>query len=442
MRNKIERIYKILIALFVLAFSFSNTHIVLAMNAEIENSITSKVDTKNSIKIADLVENETEEVDVREIQEEVLATSSNVEEMELNSRIALIYDRASGRILYEKNGNKQTPMASTTKIMTAIVVLENANLKDTVTITSKAAGTGGSRLGLKKNDKITVNDLLYGLMLRSGNDAAVALAIHVGGSIEGFAQMMNDKAKEMELTNSHFVVPHGLDNEGHYTTAYELAKMADYALNIAKFKEIVSTKSTTIYINGYAKAINNTNQLLGSISGVYGVKTGFTNGAGRCLVSSCKRDDLDIITVIIGADTTKMRTADTIKLIQYAYENFEIINIKEIVDRKLEQWLDVNQGRIYVNKGIKNNVELLLDELDFKTMAVKKTDVDKVEIEVNSIFYLEAPVSKNQVIGNAKVTLNGEVIDILQMCAKEEIRKKKMQDYLVEFMLLIKSITG
>ena len=442
MRNKIERIYKILIALFVSAFSFSNTHIVLAMNAEIENSITSKVDTKNSIKIADLVENETEEVDVREIQEEVLATSSNVEEMELNSRIALIYDRASGRILYEKNGNKQTPMASTTKIMTAIVVLENANLKDTVTITSKAAGTGGSRLGLKKNDKITVNDLLYGLMLRSGNDAAVALAIHIGGSIEGFAQMMNDKAKEMGLTNSHFVVPHGLDNEGHYTTAYELAKMADYALNIAKFKEIVSTKSTTIYINGYAKAINNTNQLLGSISGVYGVKTGFTNGAGRCLVSSCKRDDLDIITVIIGADTTKMRTADTIKLIQYAYENFEIINIKEIVDRKLEQWLDVNQGRIYVNKGIKNNVELLLDELDFETMAVKKTDVDKVEIEVNSIFYLEAPVSKNQVIGNAKVTLNGEVIDILQMCAKEEIRKKEMQDYLVEFMLLIKSITG
>ena len=172
------------------------------------------------------------------------------------------------------------------------------------------------------------------------------------------------------------------------------------------------------------------------------MKTGFTNGAGRCLVSSCKRDDLDIITVIIGADTTKMRTADTIKLIQYAYENFEIINIKEIVDRKLEQWLDVNQGRIYVNKGIKNNVELLLDELDFETMAVKKTDVDKVEIEVNSIFYLEAPVSKNQVIGNAKVTLNGEVIDILQMCAKEEIRKKEMQDYLVEFMLLIKSITG
>ena len=272
--------------------------------------------------------------------------NSDAEELETNSRIALIYDRASGQILYEKNGKKQTPMASTTKIMTAIVVLENADLTETVTINAKAAGIGGSRLGLKKNDKITVNDLLYGLMLRSGNDAAVALAIHVGGSIEGFANMMNEKAKEMGLTNSHFVVPHGLDNEGHFTTAYELAKMADYALKIDKFREIVSTKLTTININGYPKAINNTNQLLGSISGVYGVKTGFTNGAGRCLVTACKRGELDIITVIIGADTTKIRTADTIKLIEYASKNYEVINIKEIVEEKFEQWLNINEGRI------------------------------------------------------------------------------------------------
>ena len=244
---------------------------------------------------------EDEEVNVNDIQREVIETSTNNKELILESRIALIFDRASGRILYEKNGNKQTPMASTTKIMTAIVVLENANLNDIVTIDSKAAGTGGSRLGLKKNDKITVNDLLYGLLLRSGNDAAVALAKYVGGSIDEFANMMNIKAKELGLSNSHFVVPHGLDNDEHYTTAYELAKMADYALKIEKFKEIVSTKVTTIYINGYARSINNTNQLLGSIAGVYGVKTGFTNGAGRCLVCSCKRGDLDIITVIIGA---------------------------------------------------------------------------------------------------------------------------------------------
>lgn len=365
---------------------------------------------------------------------EIVEEEAEEAEPQINSRIALIYDRASGKIMYEKNGNKQTPMASTTKIMTAIVVLENANLKDVVTIDSKAAGMGGSRLGLKKNDKITVNDLLYGLMLRSGNDAAVALANHVGGSIEGFAEMMNAKAKEMGLTNSHFVVPHGLDNEGHYTTAYELAKMADYALQIEKFKEIVSTYSTTITINGYPKAINNTNKLLGSVAGVYGVKTGFTNGAGRCLVAACERDNLDIITVIIGADTNNQRTEDSKELIEYAYKEFEVVGIKEILEMQWEQWKAINQGRIYVEKGVKNNVELLLEELPYENMAIAKTEVDKIEIEVNSIFYLEAPVQQNKIIGNVKVMVNGETVDVLDIMVKNEVRKREIKDYLLEFM--------
>ena len=418
-------INKLLIILVIFILFISNTIIVNG----VENIIGNNVSGSNEI-----LSEEDELVDLGEIQKEIIETSVEPDEISLDSRIALIYDRASGRILYEKNGNKQTPMASTTKIMTAIVVLENANLTDVVTINSKAAGTGGSRLGLKKNDKITVNDLLYGLMLRSGNDAAIALATHVGGSVEGFAEMMNNKAKELGLVNSHFIVPHGLDNDGHYTTAYELAKMADYALNIDKFKEIVSTRNTTIYINGYAKAINNTNQLLGSVSGVYGVKTGFTNGAGRCLVTACKRDDLDVITVIIGANTTKQRTSDTIKLIQYAYNNFEIVNIKEIINNKFEQWREINEGRIYVNKGIKNQLELYLEEMEFETMAVEKENVDKIDIEVNSIFYLEAPVAKHQIIGNLQVIVNNEKIDILNIYAIEEIRKKEMKDYLLEFL--------
>ena len=360
--------------------------------------------------------------------------SNKIDNPELNARIALIYDRASGRIIYEKNGNKQTPMASTTKILTSIVILENADLKETVTIGSKAAGTGGSRLGLKKNDKITVNDLLYGLMLRSGNDAAVALALHVGGSIEGFADMMNKKAEELGLTNSHFVVPHGLDNEGHYTTAYELAKMADYALNIPKFKEIVSSKSATIYINGYPKAINNTNNLLGSVSGVYGVKTGFTNGAGRCLVSSCKRGELDIITVIIGADTNNQRTADTKELIEYAFNNFSLLNIGEIIQNKFEQWKKINEGRIYVNKGIENGIKLYLEKPKKSVMAVRKDSIDKIDIEVNSLFYMEAPVTKDQVIGNLRVIINGEEIEVLEIRAIREVKKKEIEDYLQEFL--------
>ena len=360
--------------------------------------------------------------------------SNKINNPELNARIALIYDRASGRIIYEKNGNKQTPMASTTKILTAIVTLENADLKETVTIESKAAGIGGSRLGLKKNDKITVNDLLYGLMLRSGNDAAVALAIHVGGSIEGFADMMNKKAEELGLTNSHFVVPHGLDNEGHYTTAYELAKIADYALNIPKFKEIVSSKSATIYINGYPKAINNPNNLLGSVSGVYGVKTGFTNGAGRCLVSSCKRGELDIITVVIGANTNNQRTADTKELIEYAFNNFSLINIEEIIQDKFEQWKNINEGRIYVNKGIENGIKLYLEKPKKSVMAVRKDNIDKIDIEVNSLFYMEAPVAKDQVIGNLRVIINGEEIEVLEIRAIREVKKKEIEDYLQEFL--------
>lgn len=397
------------------------------------NIVVNATATGLSIEEVNIEEIDDEEVNVKQI-EETIQTSSSVEDIQIDSRIALIYDRASDRILYEKNGNKQTSMASTTKIMTAIVVLENANLKDVVTIDAKAAGTGGSRLEIKKNDKITVNDLLYGLMLRSGNDAAVALANYVGGSIEGFAEMMNNKAEEMGLKNSHFIVPHGLDNEGHYTTAYELAKMADYALKIDKFKEIVSTKSTTITINGYPRTITNTNQLLGSVSGVYGVKTGFTNGAGRCLVSACKREDLDIITVIIGADTSNQRTADTIKLIKYANEKFDMVNVQEIIERKFNLWRDINEGRIYVNKGVKNEVKLYFDEFPYKTMAVEKDKIDTIEIEINSLFYLESPVSEKQVIGNAKVMIDGEVLKVLDIYNKDEIRKKDVKDYFIEFM--------
>ena len=362
-----------------------------------------------NVVFANLEDNE--KVDVEKIREEVIQTSATLyTEPKLNSRIAVIYDRASGRILYQKNANKQTPMASTTKIMTAIVVVENSNLTDVVTIENKAASVGGSRLGLKKNDKITVNDLLYGLMLCSGNDAALALAIHVGGSVEGFAEMMNRKAVQMGLVNSHFVVPHGLDVDKHYTTAYELAKMADYALNVDKIRQIVGTKNYTVTINGNPKAIKNTNELLGNLSGVYGVKTGFTNGAGRCLVTACKRDDLDIITVVLGADTKKYRTSDSIKLIEYADQNYEMINIKQKVEEEFENWLRLNKSRIVINKGVRDEIELGLQEIEYQTMA------------------------KNKVIGNMKIMVGDETVKILQIYNKEEIQKKDIKEYLTEFL--------
>lgn len=390
----------------------------------------------NFIVYADLEDDE--KIDVKLLQEETLQTVKNItQEPKLNARIGLIFDRNSKTILYEKNGQKQVPMASTTKIMTAIIVLENADLKEVVTIDKKAAGTGGSRLGLKVNDKITVHDLLYGLMLKSGNDTAVALAIHVGGSVEGFSKMMNEKAQKMGWRNSHFVTPHGLDAEGHYTTAYELACMADYALQIPKFKEIVATKQYTATINGRPITISNTNELLGVLDGVYGVKTGFTNGANRCLVTSCKRGKLDIITVVLGADTKKIRTTDSIKLIEYACKNYEVVNIQEKVQEQFENWKQLNERRIYINKGLTKQVKLALQKLTYSEMAVRKESKENIQIEINSLYYIEAPAKKDQTIGNVKVKLQGKTIATLDIVLEEQISKKEVGDYFKQFLELL-----
>ena len=390
----------------------------------------------NTISYANIDDNEI--IDVDKIKKETIETvAKSVDEPKLNARVGLIFDRNSKTILYEKNGLKQVLMASTTKIMTAIVVLENSNLNDIVTISKKAAGTGGSRLGLKENDRITVHDLLYGLMLKSGNDAAVALAEHVGEGIEGFANLMNKKASEMGLINSHFVTPHGLDQENHYTTAYELACMADYALNIPKFKEIVNSKSYNITINARSSLIGNTNELLGSLNGVYGVKTGFTNGAGRCLVTACKRDNLDIITVVLGADTKKIRTLDSIKLIEYAYKNYEVIDIEKIIKEQFENWKYLNEKRIYINKAKQKNIDLEIENIDYSKIAIKKTDNDNVKIEVNSLYYLDAPVEKGEIIGNAKVQIAGKTIANLSIKNKQIIEKKNIFDYFIDFLSLV-----
>lgn len=282
---------------------------------------------------------------------------------------------------------------------------------------------------MKKNDKITMKDLLYGLMLKSGNDAAVAIAETVGGSVEGFAQLMNKKAQEIGLENTHFVTPHGLDDPEHYTTAYELAKLADYALKNKTFAKIVNTTSYTVTINGYPKAISNTNELLGYLNGVNGVKTGFTNNAGRCLVTSVNRNGFEIITVILQADTKKIRTADSIKLIEYVYANYEYVNIKEIIDKKFEDWCLINKNRIVINKCKKDNLELYVTQLENEIIPVKNTEKDDIDIEINNLFYFEAPVEKDTVVGNLKVTLSGEIIDVLEIRCLETVEKKDVWDY-------------
>ena len=365
----------------------------------------------------------------------ISSETANISEnsLNLNSKSCIVLDRKSKDVLYGKNEKNKVKMASTTKIMTAIVVIENADLNKTVEISKKSASTGGSRLGLKTSDKITINHLLYGLMLCSGNDAAVALAESVAGSISSFANLMNNKAIELGLENTHFETPHGLDSDNHYTTAYELALLTDYALKNSTFSKIVGTKNYTININGSPKNLTNTNELLGNLNGVYGVKTGFTNGANRCLVTSCKRGDMDIICVVLGADTKKFRTQDSIKLIEYVFNTYTYINIENKINEYFYNWISNNKNNFFIEKGISQNIELIYSSLENSIIPVKKEDINNIEFLIDINTYLQAPIHENDKIGTINVLLNNSVICHSNILCKNSITKKGVSSYLLDF---------
>lgn len=371
---------------------------------------------------ADDVDNEADFEDTIEV------TASNVSELpKTNSRRYIVYDRISKSMIIGKNEDVKSAMASTTKIMTTIVILEKADLNEKVTVSAKAGGTGGSRLGLKRGDKTSVRDLLYGLMLRSGNDAAVALAEHVGGSVKGFAELMNEKAIELGLTNTHFVTPHGLDDANHYTTALELAKLTDYAMDNETFAKIVGTKSTTIYINNQSRQINNTNELLGVLNGVVGVKTGFTNNAGRCLVTETKRNNMDIITIVLGADTKKDRTKDSVNLIEYTFSKYKMYNLEEQIIEEFNKWKNINEKRILIIKGKTSNPKLALGAIEKATIPI--CDNDKIEYSINALTEVEAPVEQWNVMGTLTVKLNGEILESIDIVNVNEVQKRDWKDY-------------
>lgn len=366
------------------------------------------------------------------MQETIQTATSSTGMPKIDSRYAVVLDRKSKAILCGKKEETRTKMASTTKIMTALVVIENTNLSNIVEVSKKAAATGGSTLKLKKGDKISVQDLLYGLMLRSGNDAAVVLAEHVAGSIAEFAKLMNEKADELGLKNTHFETPHGLDSDNHYTTPYELALLTDYALNNTIFANIVKTKSCSITINGIARTIGNTNELLGNLNGVYGVKTGFTNGAGRCLVTAIKRGDLDVVCVVLGADTKKIRTKDSIKLIEYTFANFENIDIKTKIEEEFVTWKNINEKRIKIEKGIKQGINLKMQEYDLVSYPIKKNTQDKISIAISAASNLMAPVEENTKIGEVTIFYENHIILKIDILTAEKIKKKGILDYLSE----------
>ena len=268
---------------------------------------------------------------------------------EVSAHSAVLTEKNTGRILYEKNAEQRMPMASTTKIMTAITALESeVPLDDLIEISDSAANVEGSSMYLKAGEKMTMRELLYGLMLSSGNDAAVAVAEAVSGSQEEFVKMMNEKAAKIGAKNTHFTNPNGLPDDGHYSTAADIAKLTSYALSNNVFAEIVSTP---IYkIDGsekaYPRTLSNHNKLLKMYEGCKGVKTGFTKAAGRCLVSSAEREGMTLICVTLNAPDD---WNDHMQLFDYAFERFKY---KKIVSS------DVPVCTAYVSGAVSNEVDV------------------------------------------------------------------------------------
>lgn len=325
-------------------------------------------------------------------------SSNSTKEPVINSKNIIVLDRKTLTPLYEKNSYKQVAMASTTKILTCIIALEHCSKSDIVTVSKKAASVSGSTLGLKTNMKISINDLLYGLMLRSGNDCAIAIAEHISGSIEEFSELMNSKAFELGLFDSNFVTPHGLDNENHFTTAYDLALLTNYALKNSDFKKIVSTKNQIISFNGSPREISNTNELLGNLDGVYGVKTGFTFEAGRCLVSACSRNGLDIIVVVLGADTKSIRTKDSKTLINYIFDNYKYIEVSDIINDSFNNYIS------YFNKSYKLEKTctvpiLKLENLDNYEFPILDGDITNLNTKIYTITNFNSSVTAGNTVG-------------------------------------------
>lgn len=268
------------------------------------------------------------------IQAPTVAESPHV-----SAQAAVLIDVESGRILYEKNGDEKKPIASITKIMTAIIAIEHGDLEEKVTISAKAAGKEGSSLYLKQGEQMTLKHLLYGLMLRSGNDAAVAIAEHIGGSEEGFVALMNEKAAYLGMTNSHFVNPHGLDDERHYSTANDMAKLTVYALQNEAFQHIVGTNVIQVphpRENWNLKWYNK-NKMLHMYAGADGVKTGYTSKAKRTLVSSATRNEQQLVVVTLNAPDD---WNDSMALLDYGFQQYPlrtVLDENEVIDKKVPE---------------------------------------------------------------------------------------------------------
>lgn len=341
----------------------------------------------------------------------------------LYAKEAILMDGDTGRVLYEKDGYTRHAMASTTKIMTAIYVIENCDLNEIATVSKNAAAQPKVHLGVQEGERYKVQDLLYALMLESFNDCAVILAEHVSGSVEQFCDEMTEKAQEMGCKDTSFETPNGLDGENHYTTPYDLARIAKYALQNEPFAGIITTKEYSFSeIDGKRQTtVYNKDSFLDQYEGAIGVKTGFTNKAGYCFVGAVKHEGKYLISVVLASGWPPNKTykwKDTISLMKYGESNYE----KCVVVKEQKR-----VGQIQVEKGKKQTVPISIEAGDEMLLS---TD-DRIETRLNLKKQVEAPVKKGQKVGTLSIYVNGICYDTVDIRTTESTEKEGMDAVLL-----------
>ena len=326
---------------------------------------------------------------------------------ETSARAACILEQETGRVLFAHDMHARLPMASTTKVMTALLAIEQGNLSDQVTCSENAFGVSGTSIYLQLGETLTLKQLLLGLMLSSGNDASVAIAEHIGGSLDAFVAMMNKRAGEIGAVNTHFANPHGLPDENHYTTAYDLALIAREAMNNGVFREIVSTKKASIPWEGraYDRQLSNKNRLLSEYPGATGVKTGFTSKAGRCLVFGAQQDGLEMIGAVLGCSDWFDEAA---RLMDGCFETYSMVRVLGPT---------LSAGRMAVTDGEKESCALcVMEALD---VPLALGEAAQVILDVPQSIC--APVYPGMHVGTAKVVVGGEVYGVGEVVASERV---------------------
>jgi D-alanyl-D-alanine carboxypeptidase (penicillin-binding protein 5/6) len=338
------------------------------------------------------------------------------EQISVSSDAAILMDAKTGQVLYAKNPFKKRPPASTTKVVTALLAIETGRLTDKVAISRKAAQTEGSSMYLRVGEVFSLSDLLYGALLNSGNDACVAIAEHVAGSVENFAVLMNMKALAAGALNTHFVNPNGLPNPDHYTCAYDLAQFARRALANSTFSNIVSTKDKVIDLPAPAgeRRLKNTNKLLWRYLWADGIKTGTTNAAGPCLISSASKGNRQLLAVVLSSGD---RWKDSIRMFEYGFNNFEYKQVS-VTGEQFDSCM--------VTGGEQKDVPTLYS--DDLGVLVPVGGKGELEQRVSLQRDLAAPVSKGQVVGSVSYYVNNSFAGKVNLLAGQNVYKQGVFD--------------